>query len=161
MKLWGKRPGVLFCVLVMVVLAGCAASGHLFAQIRDGMQTWYRQGITSYRIDVVHVRSSWHYERHTITIRDGQLVGESASCATEPMEIAVGQECAVEPFDPADYTVIGLFVTAQSLAEAHPKNGVEIKFDSTFGFPSRIFYDLPDVVDDDELWEVISFEVLE
>ena len=52
-------------------------------------------------------------------------------------------------------------ITARSLAEEYPRQGVEIGFDGDYCFPSRIRLDLPDVVDEDQAWGVGSFEVLE
>jgi hypothetical protein len=147
-------------ILTPTALAGCG-SDALAAQVNRAEHRWQEQDINSYRIEVGYGRGTWHYQTHTVTVRDGQAVDWSASCVTAPMETALGKVCEVEPFDPEEYTVPGLFAKARSLAEAYPEQGVEIEFHSTYGFPSRIRYDLPDVVDEDQAWGVRSFEVLE
>jgi hypothetical protein len=141
--------------------AVCGSGGSLVEQVESARRVWNRQGIDSYRIVVSHVQGTWHYQSHTITVRDGQVEHQSATCVTAPMETALGKECEVEPFDPEEYTVPGLFATARSLAEQYPRQGVEIGFDGDYCFPSGIRFDLPDVVDEDQAWGVGSFEVLE
>lgn len=139
----------------------CGGGGSLVGQVEKAERLWEAQSIASYRIQVSHGRGTWHFQTHTITVKDGQVVEQSAACTTAPMETAMGKECEVEPFDAEEYTVPGLFATARSLAEAHPDQGVEIEFDSTYCFPRRIRFDLPDVIDEDEGWGVGSFEVLD
>lgn len=151
---------LLLGVLGSAVLAGCI-DNSLLGQIDTAERWWENQAIDSYRIEVSHGRSTWHYQIHTITVRENKPVEWSASCVTAPMETALGNECEVEPFDPKDYMVPGLFARARRLVETYSEKGIEIDFDDTYSFPSRIRYAPPDVVDGDQAWRVTSFEPLD
>ncbi len=153
----GVRIALTVCMLFTV---GCAG-GRLVAQVRRAERRWQRGNVGSYRIEVSLRRATWHYQTHVVTVRDGEVIGASASCVTAPMETALGKKCEVEDFDPGTYTVPGLFTPARSLSEADPGGAVKIDFDDTYGFPRWISYDLADVVDEDQAWSVGAFEMLE
>jgi hypothetical protein len=142
-------------------LVGCdlqapTPSDQLLAKIDQQEQKWLEQDIDSYRIVVSHVRSIWHAQTHETLVSEGKVVEQSATCTPAPAESG---ECHVESFDPEEYAVAGLFALAHSLAEGDAGDWTEIEFDPTYGFPVRIAYDDPDMVDEDSYWGVRSFEV--
>lgn len=153
----GARIALMVCLLVAV---GCAG-GRLESQTRRAERRWQRNDIGSYRMEVSLRSGTWHYQTHVVMVRNGEVVDASASCVTAPMETALGRECEVEDFDPGTYTVPGLFALAHSLTEASPQDAVEIDFDDTYGFPKWISYDLADAIDEEQLWSVGAFEILE
>jgi hypothetical protein len=144
--------------LVTALLAGCA-DNSLPTQLDKAEASWQAASIDSYIIEVSFTRAIWHHQTHVITVRAGAVVESTASCVTAPMETALGEACIVEAFDPETYTVPGLFARARSLAAANPEVGVEIDFHDTYQFPSRIWYDLPDAIDDEQALVVRSFTV--
>ncbi len=148
-------------ILLIGGFASCSLNGPLQplilqAQIGSAEQRWQAQHIASYRIQVQQMSSIWHLQRHTITVRDGVVVDQSATCIPAPIE---GRECKVRPFVAEDYTVAGLFETARSIAKS-TAGGMTITFDPTYGFPSTIGSAPPGVIDGDQSWVVLSFEVL-
>ncbi len=147
-------------VLTPTALALCGCSAWT-ARVNQAERKWKKQDISNYRIEVAYIRSAWHYQAHTITVRDGQVVDWSASCIDAPRETASGIKCEVEPFDPAEYAVPGLFARARSMAQTYPEQELVIDFHETYGFPSRIRHQDPNVVDGINRWRVESFEVLE
>ena len=118
---------------------------------------WKQQGIASYRIEVSAFRSIHHAQFYHITVQDGVVVDQSASCTPAPLEFG---KCKVEPFEAEAYTVPGLFAKASSLLEGDYKTWGKVSFDPTYGFPSQISYNHPNAVDEDWSWSVTSFEVL-
>lgn len=141
--------------LLLLTAAGCAA-----ATANRAEKSWQDQGISSYVIEVSHANSIWHYQRHVITVENGKVTDFSASCATSSMEDAMDEECVVEAFNPADYTVPGLFSLVQDLMKTQPQDSLKIKFDPVYGYPARIVFDLPDVLDEDQSWVVEDFQLL-
>jgi hypothetical protein len=148
-------PGI-FSLLLIAALTACTPSPS--RKIDQAERKWQDQDITSYRIAVLHVQSIWHAQTNTITVREGEVVEVTGICIPAPFE---GGSCTVEEVDPAEYLVPGLFETARRLVEHQPAEAVEITFDESYGFPKAISFNLPDVVDEDNYWEVKSFEVLE
>jgi hypothetical protein len=118
---------------------------------------WQALGITSYRIEVM-VASIWHAQTYKLTVREGEVVEESASCIPAPTESGV---CEVQPFDAADYTVPGLFEYARSKAIFEGGKFTQITFDPNYSFPVKVFFDNPDIIDEESSWRVTTFEVLE
>ena len=160
-----KSPAKLWLVVAGLIIIGGLVGYNLVnglqplsleVQIGAAEQHWQAQHITSYRIQIQHVASIWHLQRYTITLRDGAVVDQSASCIPAPFE---GRECSVQPFAAKDYTVAGLFETARSLAKS-ARGGVTITFDPTYGFPASIDSTPSNLVDADQSWKVLSFEVL-
>jgi Family of unknown function (DUF6174) len=157
-------PKVWLVVTGIVLMGGLASYAlmnkpqppTLLAQIDQTEQKWQAQHIARYRIQVQHVESIWHLQVYTITVEDGNVVAQSATCSPAPME---GHECKVHPFDANDYTVAGLFATARSAAKS-TRGGVTVTFDQTRGFPQSISSAPPDLVDADNSWRVLAFDVL-
>lgn len=147
---------ILLGTLLGLALLGCTASSS--RQIDQAEKGWQRQAITSYRIEVLHVRSVWHAQTNVITVRDGQVAEWSGSCIPAPAEMG---ECTVQEIDPDDYTVAGLLATARRLIDNQPPENLEITLDPDYRFPRTIDFDIPEVVDEDNYWEVQSFEILQ
>jgi hypothetical protein len=161
-----KSLAMMWLAIVGIMLiggaAGCAVINQLKplalqTQIDKAEQQWQAQHIGKYRIEVQHVQSIWHLQINTITVEDGKVVAQSATCQPAPFE---GRECKVKPFNAKDYTVAGLFAQARSVAKSE-RGGVTITFDQTYGFPKLIISAPPRLVDADSSWEVLSFEVLD
>ncbi len=156
------KLGVAFAGMILIVgLAGCDLSKPLQplilqAQIGLAEQQWQAQHIARYRIQVQQMSAIWHLQRYVITVQNGAVVDQSSTCIPAPIE---GRECKVLPFAAEDYTVAGLFETARSMAQSE-LGGVTITFDPTYGFPSLIDSAPPGVIDGDQSWRVLSFEVL-
>lgn len=127
------------------------------AEVDRAEAKWQEQGIESYRIEV-ETASIWHDQYHHITVRDGTVVEESASCNPAPAEY---RECEIQAFNAEDYTVSGLFSRVRSLAQTENVQWAKIEFDPTYGFPSFISFDHPEAIDEEWVWRVRSFEVLE
>lgn len=130
----------------------------LLSQIDAAQAQWQAQETASYRIEVLAVRGTWHAQSHQITVSDGQVVAESASCIPAPAEMG---ECEVEPFDAQDYTVPALFALARSKAQSSQAQHIRLTFDPSFGFPNLLSSGDPEIVDGGEAWRVMSFEPLE
>ncbi len=145
------------------VLAGCdllppSISNRLLAQVAQQEQEWLEKDIDSYHIVVLHVSSVWHAQTHEITVRAGEVVDQSASCIPAPTE---NGKCEVRAFDAEEYTVPGLFERARSLAQFDDGEWTEIEFDPIHGYPTGIWYDHPEILDEDSYWGVRSFEILD
>jgi hypothetical protein len=147
-------------VCLMWLASGCVLGGQgkWDAQIDQAEATWQQQGVDSYKIEVLVIRSIWHGQSHQITVVNGEVVSEYAECFPAPIEAG---KCEVEDFNAEDYTIPGLFAIARSEAQIEEGQFTKIDFDPTYGFPSRISYDDPDVFDEDRSWKVVSFEVSE
>ena len=126
-------------------------------QADDAEQRWNDQGLDSYQIVVRRVDATWQLQWNTIVVRDGQVVESSSRCERTP---AGPQMCRVQPFDPGEYTVPGLFVTARDLFAKHPATTVGVTFDQTYGYPREMFSDRPGVTDDTQMWAVESLTPL-
>jgi len=138
---------------------GCA-DRRLGMHLRGAERRWQDAGIAGYQIEVAVTRSTFHHQRHQLEVSDGVVISASAACVTAPMETALGKECEVEPFDPADYTVPALFRVASSLARKGV-GGVTLCFDEAYGYPSSMSDFPTDIVDGERAWRVTSFEVVE
>jgi hypothetical protein len=133
------------------VLAGCyllpqSTSKQLLGQVEQEEQKWLEKDIEDYRIVVSRISSVWHVQTHEITVRNGVVVEQSASCTPAPAELG---EYEVQLFDAAEYTVPGLFTVARALAEHEDGNWTLIEFDH------------PEIVDEDSCWGLRSFEILD
>ncbi len=154
------------CTVALLGLARSAIACGLQLQIPQNQvlvgideaeEKWLDQGMESYRIEVLVASSVSHAQAHNISVEDGQVVDQSASCIPAPTEFG---ECEVRPFDSQDYTVAGLFSQARRAAGSDSAEFVVIDFDPTYGFPSRIRFDHPEIIDEDWVWTVRSFEVV-
>ena len=146
----------LLCLIWICTACISGEQVELTAQIDEAEEKWQEQDIESYRIEVLSA-SIWHAQSHQITVRNGKVVEESASCIPAPTESG---KCEVEPFNAEDYTVPGLFSLARSQAQIEQGQWTRITFDPTYGFPRQISFDNPKAVDEESTWRVKTFEVL-
>ena len=146
--------GFLFC------LVACACADRApdwSAEIARNEAKWREHDIDDYRV-VVRVSSLWHMQTHSLIVQDGVVVEMSASCTPAPIE---GRECEVRPFRGDSYAVPGLFDQARWIAEQGEAQHITIEFDARYGYPTRISYDDPEVIDEEWGWGVPEFEPLE
>ena len=148
-------------LVLCLILISSACDAKLLpwpqSPIEEAESRWQQQGIASYRIEVSVFRSIHHAQSYQITVQDGAVVDQSASCIPAPLEFG---KCKVEPFEADAYTVPGLFAKASSMLQESYKTWCKVSFDPTYGFPSQISYNHPDMVDEDWGLSVASFEVL-
>jgi len=145
---------------LLLCLAACAGAGKAPdwpAEIERNEAKWQERALDDYRI-VVRVSSLWHMQTHTVVVRDGVVVEASATCTPAPIQ---GRECEVRPFDGEAYLVPGLFDQARWIAARGQAQHMQIEFDARYGYPTRIRYDDPEVIDEEWGWGVEEFEVLD
>ncbi len=141
---------------LLLAATGCASSFEREAAAAE--QKWQQQNIVSYQVKVQVVESIWHLQTYTITVREGQVVSSSTECSPAPAESG---KCTVKEFDASDYTIPGLFSTADEQAKSKPSRYVQISYDLTYGFPNHIAYDDPQIYDEDFSLSVKEFNVLQ
>ena len=145
---------------LLLCLAACAHAGKApdwSAEIDRAQARWRESGLDDYRI-VVRDSSLWHMQTHDILVRDGLVVEASATCSPAPIE---GRECEVRSFEGETYIVPGLFERARWIAARGKAQHIQIEFDARYGYPTRIRYDDPEVIDEEWGWGVEEFEVLD
>lgn len=135
------------------VLVSCTVSGT--AEISEREAQWAEKRPAAYRIEVLHVESIWHAQTVELAVEGHEVTSASAFCTPAPFE---GSACEVQPYDPDDFTVEGLFLTARALTEGPGADHGSIRFDDEFGYPVFISFDDPDLYDEDTLWRVTRFE---
>lgn len=140
--------------LCFFTFSACTSSG---SDLDNAERQWQRQGVASYRIEVLVVNSIWHAQTHTITVQNDEVVEADASCIPAPFE---NGSCQANPFVAEDYTVPGLFAKARAVSEDANPDYLTLRFDPTYHFPSNISFDDPEILDEDWNWTVTSFEVL-
>lgn len=144
------------CLIWLV--AGCASfeQSTLISAIDQAEETWQQQGVESYMIEIMIFNSVWNAVSYKITVVNDEVVSESAECIPGLAQIG---ECEVAQYNPQDYTVPGLFAIARSEIQKTEGEFTEIEYEPTYGFPTKISYDDPEVYDEDRSWSVVSFEV--
>ncbi|MEE8443282.1 MAG: DUF6174 domain-containing protein [Dehalococcoidia bacterium] len=149
-------------LLTLMTVAGlwavCTQPVDPHTEVDKAEKQWRTQGITSYHLEVRVVNSIWHVQSHQLNVRDSEVVDTTAYCYPTPTE---GNQCEVEEFNAEDFTVEGLFSQARSQIQNQEERWRQIDFDPTYGFPNFIWFDDPDVYDDDGGWIVGTFQVLE
>lgn len=141
-------------ILLLFLVSACGLLGD--SGVDRAELKWKQPSVSSYRIEVLE-GSIWHAQTHTITIRNNQVVESSADCVPAPAE---GGKCTVEAFDPDTFTVPGLFGTARTRTTSEQAKWMKITFDPTYGYPSQISYNNPDILDEEWSMRVTAFEVL-
>lgn len=145
-------------VYLMWLVSGCGylEQTGLGSETDQAQEIWRQHDIESYTIEVRVIQSVWSAQTYKITVVNGEVVSNSAECIPGPAKTS---ECEVAEYDPQDYTVPGLFAIARSESQKSEGQFTTIKYDPTYGFPTRISYDDPEVFDEDRSWKVLSFEV--
>lgn len=153
-------PAHVLCVCwLILLLAGCTVPGPSEPLSLIGLREsqWRKHAVRDYRIAVQKVQGVMHAQTNTITVRDNRVTAQSAECAPAPFERS---GCAVQPFDPNEFTVEGLFATARRLGGESAKNQLRVEFDATYSFPRLISRDVAEIADDETLWRVVEFQPL-
>lgn len=135
------------------------------AKLATQRDHWQALNIADY--DII-VRGEYAFNitiRYTIIVRGGQIQPQESSCITPQQS---SNQC--QPGVGNQYTVPGLFDMAERFlngtrdsqvglgTKSSPRrNGTAIFYDPTYGFPSNIAHDLPDVYDDQVTISVTSF----
>ena len=125
--------------------------------INQARKLWESVGNNNYHLIIRHVQSIWHCQDITIEVL-GDEITHSAICIPAPAE---GDSCKIESYDPNNYTIEGLFKTAESKLNGEYAKWVTVEFHPEFGYPTLITYNHPDMLDEDEAWMVIDFSFLE
>ena len=148
-----RHRWIIFMVISLFLLIACEAH---FA-LDEAQRKWTAQGIGHYRLTVRHVESIWHMQTYEMEVNGSDIV-HLATCSPAPSE---GGTCEVKEYDPTDYTIAGLFDTAKNLLEGKYMKWVEVEYDEEYGFPVFIMLDDPDILDEDNAWKVVEFEMLD
>lgn len=145
--------------MLMLLLAGCTVPGPSEPLLLIGSKEsqWREHALRDYRIAVQKVQGVMHAQTNTLTVRDNQVTAQSAECTPAPFERS---GCTVQPFDPNEFTVAGLFATARQLGAESAKNQLRVEFDETYSFPRLISRDAAEIADDETLWRVVEFQPL-
>lgn len=142
-------------LLIVLLLPACQPTAK--SQVRGAERLWQEQNITSYEIEVQHVQSIWHAQTNRIVVRDGVVVATEATCVPAPAELG---SCEVEEVEGESFTVDALFAHAYSLADRDEPEAISLSFDPHYGYPTRLHYDHPDILDEDVVWAVTHFAAL-
>ena len=134
-----------------------AATPDPTSQLEQAELRWKGQKITNYRIEVLVVDSVWNAQAHQIMVQNNAVVNATAYCIPAPTEAG---KCKVRSFTAEEYTIPGLFAQARANLKSQQVQWIEITYDPTYGFPSQITFDNPDIIDEDWTWRVTSFETL-
>lgn len=118
---------------------------------------WAAQNITSYQIQVTEI-SLWNIQTHTVTVKDGVITEEFATC--QPSLLSFDGTCQIEPYEAENFTVPGLFALAQRFMEQDNGEWTTITYNETYYFPTDISYNNPDIYDEEVSWRVDLFEPL-
>lgn len=153
-----KRPSFLILALLWLLATACTSAATPIRQLEQAEQQWTEQSINHYRLELLVVRSIWHAQTHYITVRDNQVIETEASCVPAPMEFG---ECEVEVYAAESYTIPALFDFARSELQGQNAQWLNVTYDPTYGYPSHISYNHPEILDEDWSWQVRSFERLE
>ncbi len=147
-------------LLLTLILLLCGCEPTQMDLLISAENRWQSSHIDSYQIEVRVVNSIWHLQNHQITVENGVVTDTQATCIPAPFQQG---ECEVREFTAEDFTVTGLFAHARTMIEWPDDNDlvIEIEFDPTNSVPTRIRTDNTLMTDDDTLWQVISFELLE
>lgn len=139
--------------LLLFALTSCNSG----SSVDEAERQWQDQNITSYKIEVLEIRSIWHVQYQTITVENGVITAQTARCTPAPFE---GQTCEVQPFNPEDFTVPGLFAKARAVTATENADYLTIRYDTTSFYPMQISFNDPEIVDEDWSWAVTSFELI-
>ena len=120
-------------------------------------QKWTGQNITNYRMEVLVVNSIWHAQSHQIIVQSNAVAESTARCIPAPGEAGT---CEVRAYSAEEYTIPGLFAQARSQIQSQQAQWIKITYDPTYGFPSQISFDNPNIIDEDWTWRVTMFEAL-
>lgn len=138
-------------MIISVLLSACGLTGRGLAENR---QKWNAAGIDDYRIKV-KISKTGHAAPMgvvMIEVRDGQMV--STTKAENEWLGGYVEKC--EPYD----TIPEIFDLIERAEKSGPDE-LDVAYDSTLGYPTKLRMDTKRRTLDDELsWEVLQFEKL-
>ncbi len=134
---------------VCLLVSGCRSG----AELASARMQWEAARPENYTITVRHTQSVWHSQDITVTVKSG-MMDHTAKCTPAPTE---NGHCDVEDYNPADYTVEGLFSIAEEWLGRMDMNSISVSFNEEFGYPALIRFDDADMIDEDVSWQVVEF----
>jgi hypothetical protein len=160
-----KHPLVILVLASLIWMAVACKSGSVPApmsssttQLDQAEQKWTGQNITNYRLEVLVVSSIWHVQSYQIIVKNNAVAESTARCIPAPAEAGT---CEVRAYTAEEYMIPGPFAQVRSHMQSQQSQWIKITYDPTYGFPSQISFDNPDIVDEDWTWRVTTFEALE
>lgn len=153
--------GALLSMIVLAVLAAFVLPRAItIMRINSAQEQWQAAQINHYRIELISA-SAWTMITVELEINDGQVV--SSSCTPE------GMANACERVDFQSFSVPSLFDRAQKDASftgnfdmdsnIFPCFSAEV--DPSYHYPSTLSFDCPDILDEQWVLRVLSFEPIE
>jgi hypothetical protein len=140
------------CSTLPMPSRSAADRDQLTGQIDQAEQRWQAQAITSYRIAGQQMAFGPGYT-YELTVRNGRIIDQACR-----ERVGRTNWCQTN-FKPEQYTIPGLFAFARSQV-FDTQRKTTITFDKVYGYPTRIFSDIPGAVDDELTVSVTAFEVL-
>ena len=148
-----KKPGVIFLIFLVAILAACGASQRpAFEQNRS---LWESQAIHHYRFNLrIGCNCPWYdLMPLTVEVQDGEIVSMVASNAgdiTPYLQDTFRQHATIESlFDLVDSAI------------SRRVYKLEVQYDPTHGFPTSIVIDPSRMIMDDQTgYYVTNLEVL-
>jgi Family of unknown function (DUF6174) len=149
------KPFAFLLILLAIFFLWISSMGSPFdsggstpaRKIDRAERRWNSKGIRSYSIRV-RVWRFWDRQEYSLVVRDGEIADSSSTCVPD----GPSMPCCTACFEPGDFTVPGLFANAREKATAS-----SITFDSEYGFPSIIVYNVPGISDEEQEWKVVVF----
>ncbi|RIK23733.1 MAG: hypothetical protein DCC52_12970 [Chloroflexi bacterium] len=148
---------IILCLSLCVTACTVPGPSEPVAQIASAQNLWRAQNVRRYRIAVQKTNARLRTQTNTLTVEDGRVTHQTATCVPAPRE---GRTCQVEPFDANEFTVDGLFQTALALAPASAQYNLRVDFDAQYHFPKFISRDEKARADDETTWRVVEFQPL-
>jgi hypothetical protein len=145
-------------LLLLLILTFTACTTSPKSQLTSNEKIWEKAGITNYQVSIQVVQSIWHLQIYNLTVKNGQVIASDTNCIPAPYE---GRECIVKSFDPDEYTIPALFSLAEQRIKSKQSKWLKISYDPDFGFPTKISFNDPEILDDDWSYHVISFSKLD
>jgi hypothetical protein len=125
--------------------------------LHEAEALWQTSGPGSYRIEV-RAGSAWELNTYTVTVRNGEIADAEVRCDPGMTGMTNCPEDAAAAA--ADFTVPGLFAQAQRTIDYGNGRWLAVQFDAATGYPLSMYFDDPDILDEQWFVTVLSFEVL-
>ena len=146
---------------------------QLEATITRESELWSALKIDSYQLTAKH-SSVWANYMITIKVKANEITDSEITCGDALLE-EDSSACNeyVSDVSPERYTVPGLFEELKTSRQSFEppeladlitsswSESVAITFDPQYHFPRKIFYDIPEVSDDEATVEILDFIILQ
>jgi hypothetical protein len=141
----------------LILVSSSVTPEDFIEQIDGAFARWTATEITDYRLTVLVSERPYFEAQHTVTVADGEIVDYMVECIIAPDSF-----CDPDHFNPAEYTVRGLFSNARRYAE-RVRGGVVfyIDFHLEYHYPEYFGQSRDDVEDALSEWRVTDFEVIQ